>query len=245
MSTTTLKSSHKPRQWALTMGLMRSSLVRATTYQSTTKFLPDSRWFLGSLPFINNKFGDKTLQESESQEITKSGTGHLPPAPVQLSPVNQAQLRHIVDELGKTGSDPTGNKADHSLAIPAATTDQIYQSSLESDSEGGGEVYVVGNGEELLDKMLEEIQREAEEEITCAARLARDAERGKMHNGLQDNSGASEDEPRDGTPVSRHHPKFNSWRKVDQDQLHNRSRSIHEELGQIEYQGEQVYPSSA
>jgi hypothetical protein len=49
------------------------------------------------------------------------------------------------------------------------------------------------------------------------ARLAREAERGKRHNGLQDDSGASEDEPRDGAPTRRHHPKFNSQHLADRD----------------------------
>jgi hypothetical protein len=35
--------------------------MRAMAYQSTTKFLPSSRWFLGSLQFITNKFVDLTL----------------------------------------------------------------------------------------------------------------------------------------------------------------------------------------
>jgi hypothetical protein len=50
------------------------------------------------------------------------------------------------------------------------TIDPIYQSSWESDSEGHGEVYMVKNGEELPDKTVEEIQREANEErgtTTC------------------------------------------------------------------------------
>jgi hypothetical protein len=58
-----------------------------------------------------------------------------------------------------------GDKADYTLAVPTATTDPIYQSSPESNSEGGGEVYMVGNREELQDKTIEEIQHEAEEEI--------------------------------------------------------------------------------
>jgi hypothetical protein len=69
---------------------------------------------------------------------------------------------------------------------------------------------MVGNKEEPPEKIIEEIQREAEQEIARAARLAREAERGKRHNGLQDDSGASDDEPRDGSPMRRHHPKFNS-----------------------------------
>jgi hypothetical protein len=35
--------------------------VRTITYQSTTKFLSGSRWFLGSLQFVSDKFGDLTL----------------------------------------------------------------------------------------------------------------------------------------------------------------------------------------
>jgi hypothetical protein len=44
-------------------------------------------------------------------------------------------------------------------------SDPIYQSSPESDSEGGGEVYMVGNGEELPDKTVEKIQRETDMEL--------------------------------------------------------------------------------
>jgi hypothetical protein len=54
--------------------------------------------------------------------------------------------------------------------------------SPEFDSEGSGEVYMVGNGEELLDKTVKEIQRETEEEIARVARLAREVKRGKRHN---------------------------------------------------------------
>jgi hypothetical protein len=51
-------------------------------FQFTTKFLPGSRWVLGSLLFDADKFGDMNLQEPESSEVVESGTGHLPPAPV-------------------------------------------------------------------------------------------------------------------------------------------------------------------
>jgi hypothetical protein len=40
--------------------------------------------------------------------------------------------------------DPARDEADHTLAIPVATIDPIYQSLPEFDSEGG-EVYMVGN----------------------------------------------------------------------------------------------------
>jgi hypothetical protein len=79
---------------------------------------------------------------------------------------------------------------------------------------GGREVYMVGNREELTGKTTEEIQQEAGEEITHIACLARELDRargrGKKHNGLHDDSGALDDEPRDGAPMWRDHPKFDS-----------------------------------
>jgi hypothetical protein len=62
------------------MGVTRLSFVRAILFQSTTKFLPDSRWVLGSLLFITDIFGDLNLQEPESPEVVGSGTSHLSPA---------------------------------------------------------------------------------------------------------------------------------------------------------------------
>jgi hypothetical protein len=81
--------------------------------------------------------------------------------------------------------------------------------SPDYDSEGDREVYLVGQGDEPPEKTVEEIQWEAKEEIAQVAHLARDAQRGKKHNSLQDDSRASDDEPRDGSPPRRHHPKFN------------------------------------
>jgi hypothetical protein len=43
----------------------------------------------------------------------------------------------------------------------------------------------------------------------------------------------------------RHHPKFNLRRPAKWDRLRDRSWSICEEIGQIEYQGEQVYRTPA
>jgi hypothetical protein len=40
---------------------MRSSFMRGMPFQSTTKFLLGSRWFLGSLQFITDKFRDLSL----------------------------------------------------------------------------------------------------------------------------------------------------------------------------------------
>jgi hypothetical protein len=148
--------------------------VRAMVFQSTIEFLLGLRWFLGSLQFVTDKFGDLNLQESDSSEVVGSGTGRLPLAPVRVGLVNEAQLGHGHNELGKTDPDPAGDKANHILAVSAATTDPIYKSSSKSDSEGGRELYMVGNGEELLEKTTEEIQQEAEEEIAREARLARE-----------------------------------------------------------------------
>jgi hypothetical protein len=182
------------------MGLTRSSFMRAMAFQSTTKFLPSLRWFLGSLQFVTDKLGDLNLQEPESSEVARSGVGRLPPAPVRVGLINEAQLRKRHNELGKTDLNSAGDKADHILSILTATLDPIYQSSPESDSEGSREVYMVGNREELLEKTTEEIQQEAEEEITRTAHLPRELDqardRGKRHNGLQDDSGVSNDELR-------------------------------------------------
>jgi hypothetical protein len=100
---------------------------------------------------------------------------------------------------------------------------------------------MVEQGEEPPEKTVEEIQWEAEEEIAWVGHLARDAERGRRHNLLQDDSRISDDEPRDGAPLRRHNPKLNSPCPADWDRLRYRSRSIWEEIGQIEYQGEHVY----
>jgi hypothetical protein len=53
--------------------------MRAMTFQSTTMFLPGSRWVLGSFLFIADKLGDLNLQELELSKVIRSGTGHLPP----------------------------------------------------------------------------------------------------------------------------------------------------------------------
>jgi hypothetical protein len=121
--------------------------MRAMVFQSGNKFLPGSRWFLGSLEFITNKFGDLSLQEPESHEVARSCTSRLPLDPVQVDLVSEAQLRHELNALGETDSDPTRDKANHTLATLTATTDPIYQSSLESNSENSGEVYMVGQGD--------------------------------------------------------------------------------------------------
>jgi hypothetical protein len=43
------------------MGLMRSDYVRSMVFQFITKFLLSSRWVIGSLLFLTDKFGDLSL----------------------------------------------------------------------------------------------------------------------------------------------------------------------------------------
>jgi hypothetical protein len=61
------------------MGLTRLSFMRVMVFQSTTKFLPGSRWFMGSLEFLTDKFGNLSLQELELGKVARLGIGHLPP----------------------------------------------------------------------------------------------------------------------------------------------------------------------
>jgi hypothetical protein len=86
--------------------------------------------------------------------------------------------------MGKTDSDPKEDKADHILAVPTAAIDPICLSPPKSNSEDDGEVYMVGNREELHDKMVKEIRQETEIELARTALLAWEAERGKRHNGM-------------------------------------------------------------
>jgi hypothetical protein len=108
------------------MGLTRLSFMRAMAFQSTTMFLPGSMWFMGSLQFVTDNFGDLNLHEPESSEVIGSGTSRLPQALDRVGLVNEAQLKHGLNELGKMDPDPAGDKADHILAISAATIDPIY-----------------------------------------------------------------------------------------------------------------------
>jgi hypothetical protein len=142
--------------------------MRVMTFQSTTKFLLGSRWFLGSLEFLTDKFGNLSLQEPDLSKVTGSGIGRLPLALIQVSLINEAQLEHKLGSLGETDMDPTEDKADHTQAVLTATIDPIYLPSSESDSEDGREVYMVEQVGELSKKTTKEIQWEAEEEITRA-----------------------------------------------------------------------------
>jgi hypothetical protein len=72
------------------MGPTRFGYVRSMVFQSTRKFLPGSRWVLGCLLFIADKFRDLSLQEPESLKVARSCTNHLPPTPFQVGLENKA-----------------------------------------------------------------------------------------------------------------------------------------------------------
>jgi hypothetical protein len=139
-------------------------------FQSTTKFLPGNSWFLDSLEFLSDKFGNLSLQEPELSEVAGSGTARLPLTLVQVSLIIEAHL--ILGSLGETYMDPVEDRADHTLAAQVAATDLIYTSLSGWDSKYRREVYMVEQGGELPEKTIEELQREAEEEIAHAERLA-------------------------------------------------------------------------
>jgi hypothetical protein len=113
------------------------------TFQSTTKFLPGSRWFLGSLEFLTDKFGNLSLQEPKLSKVTGSGTARLPPAPIRVGLINEAQLGYGLDSLGEMDTDHAEDRVDHTLVAQATATNLIYSPSSKSDSECGREVYKV------------------------------------------------------------------------------------------------------
>jgi hypothetical protein len=72
--------------------------------------------------------------------------------------VNEAQLGHRSNELGKLDLDPSGDKADHNSTSSPVIIDPIHLPPLETDYEGDREVYMVGQGDEPREKTTEEIQ---------------------------------------------------------------------------------------
>jgi hypothetical protein len=97
------------------MGLTKIVYARSMVFRSTRKFLPGWRLVLGSLLFIADKFGDLSLQKPKSLEVTRLGTGRVPPASVQVGFVNKAQLEHRCSMLGET---PQGIKQTTTRLVP-------------------------------------------------------------------------------------------------------------------------------
>jgi hypothetical protein len=124
--------------------------VGTMVFQSITKFLLGSRWFLGSLEFLTDRFGNLNLKEPELSEVIRSGTSRFPPTLDRVGLINEAQLR--LGSLGETDTNLAEDKADHALAAQAAVLDLIYSPSSGSDSEYDREVYMVEQGGELPEK---------------------------------------------------------------------------------------------
>jgi hypothetical protein len=106
-------------------------------FQSTSKFLPDSRLVFRSLLFITDKMGDLSLQEPMSLEITELGTNRVHPIPTRDGLTCEAQLGHRSFLSGESEPDPLGDNADHHMICCPATTNPIYKPSLEFDSDSG------------------------------------------------------------------------------------------------------------
>jgi hypothetical protein len=70
--------------------------------------------------------------------------------------------------LEETYTDPTKDRANHTVATQAAATDPIYSPSSGSNSEYGREVYIVEHSGVLPKKTTEVLQRDADEEIARA-----------------------------------------------------------------------------
>jgi hypothetical protein len=71
-------------------GAHKIKLNESNGVSINNQVFPVSRWVLGSLLFIANMYGDLNLQEPESCEVIRSGTGRLPPAPVHVDVINKA-----------------------------------------------------------------------------------------------------------------------------------------------------------
>jgi hypothetical protein len=54
---------------------------------------------------------------------------------------------------------PSGDKANHTPTVHTATIDPIHQSSPESNFEGDREVYMVGQGDQPLRRLLKRSSR--------------------------------------------------------------------------------------
>jgi hypothetical protein len=110
-----------------TVGLTRFIYVRSMAFESTSRFLTNSRLVFESLLFIANKMGDLHLQEPESQEITGSDTDRFPPTLVQVSLACEAWLRHESSRSGESMSDSLGKTSTTMKFI--ALTQQIQSTS--------------------------------------------------------------------------------------------------------------------
>jgi hypothetical protein len=172
MSTPTLNHCPKPQKLTSTMGLMRFIYVRSMAFKSTSKFLSGSRLVFGSILFVADKMGDLSLKELKLWEITGSDTDHFPPTSAQVGLTCEARLGHGSSQLGESESDPSGDNCNHHEICCPDVADPIYKPSLESKSDGGPKVFMVGKANPPANQTNAEIARAAEAEIARVAQLA-------------------------------------------------------------------------
>jgi hypothetical protein len=113
VSTPTLKTCHKSMIVSTHRGAHEIKLCQSNGISIYNQVSLGSRWFLGSLEFLTNKFGNLSLQELELSKVARSGTDILPPAPVRVGLINKAQLRYGLGSLGETDAHPVVDKANH------------------------------------------------------------------------------------------------------------------------------------
>jgi hypothetical protein len=131
----------------LTVGPTRFIYVKSMAFDSTSRFLPGSRLVIGSVLFIADKMGDLSLHQPESWEIDGSNTDHFPLTPTRDGLACEARLGCGSSGPGEFESDPSGDSVDHHEICCPDTTDPNYKRWLESDFDGGQEVFIVGQGD--------------------------------------------------------------------------------------------------
>jgi hypothetical protein len=168
-------------------------------FESTSKFLSGSRLVFGSILFVADKMGDLSLKELKLWEITGSDTDHFPPTSAQVGLTCEARLGHGSSQLGESESDPSGDNVNHHEICCPDVADPIYKPSLESKSDGGPKVFMVGKANPPANQTNAEIARAAEAEIARVAQLAWEADKAaeKTHRNWQDDSEALGDEAED------------------------------------------------
>jgi hypothetical protein len=150
---------------------MRFIYVRSMTFRSTSKLFPFSRLVFISLLFIADKMGNLSLKVHEPMEDAGSDADRFLPTPFQVGLACRAQFKLGSSKMGELELDPSRDCIDHNGISCLKVVDPIYKPSSGSASDGGREVFMVGQGEPP-NQTVEVITKEAEEEIAWAAWLA-------------------------------------------------------------------------
>jgi hypothetical protein len=86
--------SQTPTIGALGKGVVKIIIVKSMEFQALIKFLPVSRFMLGSLHFITTQLGDLMMQEPELPKIQGSDFDWIPLTQAQdhQAPAPQSEL---------------------------------------------------------------------------------------------------------------------------------------------------------